>query len=553
MATNLANAGVQIVASPTGAAYQAPRGNAFLDIAEGLSGVNQNLQPLLQTYAKKKQGEADARAKTDALKNSGEAFANAVRSGKIEPTQNPWYIQAYEKNAAQVRAQAAMSKLVEDSQSWEERSDPAAYATKFSQAQGELRSQFQGVDQLEGFESAANPLAQQSIQANVAYNVQRIKQENDQNISTLATTGILDMVKANNGKPVDAAQVYAALEPQRVQWMATGGTEAQWNNLQINSIIAAAANSGDEAVADKLLDSLSDDRGGKGALANIAGPSGNPVAEDIMQARYRISQAIGFAGMGEIRAKRNQAVAEGQQAEQVIWDTFGTDFSLGQVSKVEIIDTLKAANFSPQGIQEALNSLSEAAGKNASLGRALMGADPEVFDLFTEAKTKGYSPDFQKRLQDKALRGEIDLNEYEQILSTASGTTDRNQSEAKSDARAARSDANARAIAGVLPTRSIQQLTQNRQSTLGAVSQGLAKVGDKSLTTNPGKRTALEKTLMDVQGAYLDAHPGDVTGANLAVDNYANTYLSGELAKRAPKPGGAPKPAASTSANPRAR
>jgi len=426
------------MASPSGASLAAPRTNAALELAAGLASVAPGVNDVLQGWAKERSAELAAKAEADALATSGQDFKEAVLAGKIEKTQNPWYIQAYTQRAAQVRAQGELSALATEAQTWGERDDPQAFAAKFSAEVGKRAQAYQGIDAAAGFQAAAGPIQQQQLAANTAYNVNRIQTENEQNVSTLATKAILDVSAANGGNATPQ-QVWDALAPLQQQWLDTGGTEQSWNTLVINSTIAAGANSANAS----LLNILSDERGGKGALANMAGPDGTPVATTLMSARYRIEQEAATRGMSEIRARQNAVKLEGMQALEAVQAQFGYDFLEGKVSRSEVMGFLKEKGVSPAGAEFALKEMAETAAATTSLARALAGGDPEVLQLYNLASTSGYSATLYSRVEGKVLLGQMDINEAEQILGTARSRSNALEAEARADSRAARSDSRA--------------------------------------------------------------------------------------------------------------
>jgi len=533
---------VDLIAHQTGAVLDAPDDNSALQLAHALSGVNDALKPALQGYAQDMQVKIGAQAHADALANSGAAFADAVRSGQIQPTQNPWYIQAYEKNAAAVRGLSDVTQLVSDSQSFASRTDPVAFQQEFQTKLGAIAKNYTGLDQSEGFNSVAQPLAQQAIQQNVQYNVARIRQEHEQDISTLNTTAILSAKAANGGNP-SPDQVYAAMEPQHQQWLSTGGTEQEWNNVAVNSVVGAAFNSGDSS----LLGVLNDDRHGQGALSHIAGPDGKPVAETLSSASYWIDRESNMAGSSALRSIETAANLEGQKAANLVADHFGYDFLQGKVAKSDILGFLQQQGVSPKGADVAIGILSKSASENQALGRALMGANPDVLALYNKANREGYSDDLAGQVADKVRTGQLDLTEGEQIISSATSRTNHLDSEQRADARSARSDARAAASdQRRLTLDQAKALKDHRTQRLGVISTALSSVGIKTLA-DPKQRTALLAQLQDVEGGYLASHAGDTLGASQAVDAAANKYLNSVIARHnrmqspATAPGGNPR------------
>lgn len=517
---------VAIIAGPTGSRLQASRTNAALDLAEGLAKVAPAVNDLLGAWGKERAAEEAAKAEADALATSGQDFREAVLAGKIERTQNPWYIQAYTQRAAQVRAQGEMSALAAEAQTWAERDDPADFAARFAAETGKRAQAYPGIDASAGFQAAAAPIQQQQLAANTAFNVNRIQTENEQNVSTLTTKAIIDVFAANGGRATPE-QVWEALAPLEKQWLDTGGTEQSWNSLVINSTIAAGANTANTA----LLNILSDERGGKGALANMSGPDGTPVATTLMAARYRIEQEAASRGMSEIRARQNEVKLEGMQAVEAIQGQFGYDFLEGKVSRAEVMAFLKGKGVSPAGADFALKELAESAAASTSLSRALAGGDPEVLQLYNRANTSGYSAALYNEVEGKVTRGEMDINEAEQILGTARSRSNALEAESRADARSSRSDARADARESRSQSLALARgLKDQRDRDMGSISTALQATGDRSLL-DPTARARVDRGASDAANAYLNAHPGDYEGANAAQRGYLNNYLTTRRAR----------------------
>lgn len=522
---------VAIIASPSGSRLQASRTNAALDLAEGLGKVAPGVNDLLGAWGKERAAEEAAKAEADALATSGQAFKEAVLAGKIERTQNPWYIQAYTQRAAQVSAQGEMSALAADSQTWAERDDPQAFAARFAAETGKRAQAYTGIDASAGFQAAAAPIQQQQLSANTAYNVNRIQTENEQAVSTLTTKAIIDVFAGNGGKATPQ-QVWEALAPLEKQWLDTGGTEQSWNTLVINSTIAAGANTASTAP----LNILSDERGGKGALANMAGPDGTPVATTLMAARYRIEQEASSRGMSEIRQLQNAVKLEGMQAVEAIQAQFGYDFLEGKISRSEVMAFLKEKGISPAGADFALKELAESAAASTSLLRALAGGDPEVLQLYNRANTSGYSPALYNAVEAKVTRGEMDINEAEQILGTASSRSNAQRAESRADVRSSRSDA--RADIREERTQNLAQarwLVSRREAavSVAAVTLSDRPVPDRVLS-DAGARAKVTRAAADRAQAYLAAHPGDYEGADSAQKNYLRDYVAKRLSRKPP-------------------
>lgn len=507
-------------------------GNAGVRLAQSLAGAADEVSPVLQGLAKSAQEKQAAKAHADALSTQGQALADAVRAGKLEKTQNPYYMQAYERAAAGVRGRAEVSTLLEESQTWQSRSDPAAYQKEFAGRLGEIEQKYAGTpDGSVGFRAVAEPLAAQGIQQNIQYNVARINEEHVQNVSTMATTNIQAVSVAHAGKP-SPAQVFAAIEPQHQSWLSTGGTESDWNQLVINSVVGAAFNTSNSS----LLNALDDPRGGKGALSAIAGPDGKPVAQDLATARYRIESAEDQASTREIRQRLNVVKLEGGKAVQDVWSTFGADFLNGAKSRDDVVQDLLAKGYSPQAISFAIGDLGKSAADNQAFTRATMGANPEVLDVSVEARTQGITPNVLSKVSNWVRTGQMTVDEAQQIISQGQSRSDHLESEARADARAAKSDARAAATQErVLTLQTAKSLKTSREQVSADVAVRLSAAGIRSLTS-PKARNLFDQTLEDAEGAHLLAHPGDALGAQQAVRAAAASYVRNQNARRVTKP-----------------
>ncbi len=540
-------ASVAITAQRPSDRVVAPSTNSATRLAESLAGVEDTIQPALQGLAKANQERSTAQANADVLRTNGQKLADAVRDGKIEKTQNPYYIQAYERGAGAVSARAAVSDLIDQSQTWAERTDTKAYQAKFTQSLGEIAKDYAGnPDAFDGFTAAANPLMAQALQQNEQYNVARINQEHDANSGQLATTAILAVTQAKAGRPAPS-DVYGALEPQHKNWIATGGTESDWDRLTINAVTAAAYNSGNAS----LLDVLDDPRGGKGALSSIVGPDGQPVAASIATSKYRIEQAAEERGMSAIKAQANKDKLEGYTARQEVWDHFGIAFLDGGVNQAAIQQFLVGTGkYSPQGIAAAFSIMGKELGEVNAFTRATMRGDPDVFAVYATANRNGYTPDLETKVSDMLRKGEIDLQEATSILGTATARSNHLESEARSDARQNKSDARAAARdQKALLVADAKALKDSRTQLSGTVATKMAAAGIHTLQS-PKARTQFDKGLQDAESYALTRSGNDVNTARDAVTAYATAYMRAEIQRKRGKPSAA-KPASTGGSNPR--
>jgi murein DD-endopeptidase MepM/ murein hydrolase activator NlpD len=236
----LGRAQIGVVARDTGDRYVAPRDNAALRLARSLQDVQPAVAQTLGAIADKKQADAEARAKAAAIENSGAALADAVRLGKIRATQNPWFVQAYNRESAAIRGQDALSKLQTDSASWEERNDTQAFAKRWHSEVGGLMEGFAGdPDSIKGFTAAEGQASQQALATNQAYNTQRIFSERKQNLSALAADALQKAVLSGGGT-ISGSNAALALAPAKAQWIATGGTLDDWNEMVTAAVTTAS-------------------------------------------------------------------------------------------------------------------------------------------------------------------------------------------------------------------------------------------------------------------------------------------------------------------------
>lgn len=535
---------VDIIAHPTGLGLVAPETNSALQLAQSLSGVNDALGPALEGYAKVQQARLGAKAQADAMANSGAAFADAVRSGKIEPTQNPWYIQAYEEKAATVRAQGDISQLASDSQTWAERSDPQAFAAKWQQSVGQIAQGYQGLDQARGFKAAADPLSQQALNSNVEYNAQKIQEATVQNTTQLLAGKLENAYKAN--PKATPAELFAILEPDRQQWLGTGGTDTTFNNLTKGAFMAAGESIGNP----DFLDNLKYDRDGKGAIYNQANAKGDPNSSEIEQTKYHIDRMQNVQGMGAIHKIQADQELEGYQFQAQAYQKYGYDLVAGKIPQDQLATDAKAAGISPAGFQAFLSVESRDLASNNTYSSAQTrqyaltpGNQDTILRLRTEALKSGWSNHLEQEVAEQVRLG-MDENTANDILSKSDSTSKYFRSEAKSDQREARSEANQSRQQRMQGSR---EFKQGVQESLGAADAALQANKDRYFL-NPAFRTAATRGATDMGNAYLRQHPDDYMGAQKAADD----YLDGIVKQRIARLRGGPSGGTLQGGNPRA-
>lgn len=245
---------VGIISRDTGDRIVAPTDNSALRLGRSLAGLEPALHETVGVLSAKFQADAEVKAKAKALETSGAKFADAVRLGQLKPTQNPWFIDAYEREAAALRGTDAMGKLQTDSQSWAERTNPAAFAKKWHDSVAEITKQFDySPEAIKGFAPAEAQATQQVLATNQSLNAQRIAAERQQNLSALASDAVQRVVQAGGGH-ASGSQLAAALQPAKVQWVATGGSLEDWNKIAISAITTASYSIRSPGLLDALKD-----------------------------------------------------------------------------------------------------------------------------------------------------------------------------------------------------------------------------------------------------------------------------------------------------------
>lgn len=242
---------IGVVAQLPTARLQAPTTNAALQLAEALKDVTPEARQAMQGIAEDRAAAAKAQAQKDALQASGAQLADAVRDGKLKPTQNPWYIQAYNREAAAIRTQDALQALQTESATWDEADDPQAFAQRWREAVGSIAEGFDGEDLAAGFNAAEGAVTSQVLQSNVARNTARIATERQQNLGALAVDALQASLRARGGA-LSPNEAWEALLPARQQWFATGGDADGWNKIVISAVTSTAYGAKDKALLDLL-------------------------------------------------------------------------------------------------------------------------------------------------------------------------------------------------------------------------------------------------------------------------------------------------------------
>lgn len=497
------------------------RTNSALQLAQSLAEVNPKITAVAGAVAKEDQDVQSTAAKKRALELGGQALGDAVRAGKIEPTQNPFFIEEYNKQSAYVRAQTAISQMRVDSQTWPEADDPQAFQQRYTKELGEIGAKYNtDPDTQEGFTAAAAPAQEQDFSANIAQKVAQIKADRLSVSSNLVAQTIQQVQSANGGKPAPQ-QVWDALATQKDQFLKTGGSDQEWDKLVANGVTAAALQQSDPSMMDLLKDSKS---GTSGAIYNLPGQ-----AQDIETTKYRIIQ--------NQQDKGRQAYYDAVQADyfatrasvNALYQKFGVAAFTGSVPVDDMVSTLTDAGTPPDAVAGALNKvqatvadyqgLSEARFKSFA---ATVPGQAELMDLHMQAKTQGYTPELEARVAEHVLAGDIPSTTADNIVDDAISTSRSAGPGGGRLPKAARA-----ALRGYTSTGSA--IDQAAANTAGKMNQALRIKGGTQLSS--AEVSKVMETARGVANYYLRANPSDYAGATLEAQKAINDLLKPILQK----------------------
>lgn len=242
---------LDVVAQQTPVDYKTPI-NGAISLATALS-QTAPLAGIAANYAMgQMQTAGEAEAKKAALVANGAKYKDAVAAGTIQPTSNPFYMQAYERESSAISATKDLNAAQLDSTTWPEKNDPTAFANRWNQTVSTLGKNYSSPDEDAGFTAAANQVTQQTLSANQAENVQRITTERKDNLSQLAGDSLVQAYKATGGQ-LTGPQASSALAATHLRWTATGGTEPDWQKMVVQAAITAGYATNDADLPKRLL------------------------------------------------------------------------------------------------------------------------------------------------------------------------------------------------------------------------------------------------------------------------------------------------------------
>lgn len=534
--------GVQLIANSAPADVGIGRGDnasGFNSLAGALSEAEPGVQDFVGQLGGLLQQRAQNKAQADALAQSGEALGQAVRDGKIEPTQNPWYIKAYNQDSAEIRGKSDMAGLLDESQTWAEKNDPQAYQARFSKEMGALAQNYTGhPESLQGFESAAKPIYDQAIAQNQELNVQQINLQHTQDITSLMNGAIRDTFKANPKASPD--DLLASVYPLVDKAIGTGFTEPQAKELVFNSILGAAYQNLDPT----LLNLANVPYKGGTPLAEIAGVDGKPYGEQLSYAAYRINTDARQQGnLNDVAAQK-----EGNSMVASLMQDYGYDYKAmlqTMMDPTKLAAYAQAHRISPAGALEATKLLDAKFTGMIGMDKALVSLnsnDPSnitlKLDLHTYAAQHGFDKGLGTRLSTLVAKGDLTTADADAIVSEAASTSRAQFSEGMANRRESMAEINMNEREAHEANRDAKDHIKDQiDYNVATVVNTTERAGDHFFTTGAGattNRTNLENRVKGAVGAVLAVHPMDVTGAQEAAARETNLILQERRAKRAP-------------------
>lgn len=433
--------GIQVVQPAATVEAQPPATNPALQLADALRESSPEIDSGLNNIAGHLQRVQSNKAQADAMRASGKAFGDAVRDGDISPTQNPWYIKAYREASSAIFTRQQASGIIADSNNWPERNDPTAYQARLTQELGGIATShgMQDVDSKLGFNEAIQPLIAEASSRNQEYNSQRIQQENVQNTSQMASQSVQDLLKAQPN--ADADTVFSAMEPQHKIWIATGGSETNWNRLAYQAVINAGAN------MDRLDIPLMTRQPylGGAPLADRADENGKPFGITLDQDVRTISWAQDAQMNAAYKTHQLTVSANGAKADEWAVSHYGDAWGLGKITADQFTADALAQGFDGEAVTSALGQRGEAlrqAGGYGGAQESLWSSDPAnqktIINLTRMASSTGATPEFYAMAE--SLVGKVPWPNLQAMEERANQTTRANIEIAHSDANAARSD-----------------------------------------------------------------------------------------------------------------
>jgi hypothetical protein len=408
------------VAAPTGPVAQAERSNTALDLAQSLSGVNAALQQFSGPLIAQKQQEQATKGRAAAQSAQGLAFADAVRDGRIKPTQNPFFISAFDRESAAINGRQSLTQLQIDSLNWPERSDPVAFQQRWNKEVSQLSAQFTNADQIEGFQAVNAEVSSQVINGNTAQEAKRIVDARTANAGALIAQKVGDINRSFGGSAPTAAFSEGVAE-LREDFINTGGSVEEFDQLFLAGVTTAAFSTQNPDLFNALKAPLEE---GATPIFNRPG-----VADQVDNDVFRIESNHRRKLTEGEELDNIQLRQRGRQAKDTILTSFGKRFLIGEIGPDQVIADLESKGFSAPEIGVALQELQNIFAASNAWSRAITGTgdggDAQSFDLFLDASQNGSSDALTESVRRELAAGTIAATDARTIINEAQQADER--------------------------------------------------------------------------------------------------------------------------------
>ena len=415
------------VAGPRRGSGSATSTNAAASLARSVDAAGNSILGILETEVKKTAERMRVQAEQDVLRTGGQAFGEAVRSGAIRKTQNPFYIDAYNSNRAQLIGRQQLSALQLQAAEWEERDDPAAFQARWNQEVSQIGEQFSGTTAgADAFGAIARERTSQVTAANLAHNAKRIETEQDNaSVSQVALT-IQEVRSMPGGLARNREEISKRLEDLKGQYLEIGNSASEWDTIVLEGITSAGFSTLDSSILDLAEMEAAQ---GTGPLTSLP-----DVAQQLNQSRYYIDQAADAEDRRALERDRMATIIEQNAVVDFLNEGYSEQLLDGSFDRDVFIQDAKDAGFEDvEVLNEALrvvretNSLfQDAQGYGTTARRA-----EAALDLYRRAQTEGATSSLSNDIGAAMVRGDIELNTAEQYLNTAYATSRRDAGDAE--------------------------------------------------------------------------------------------------------------------------
>lgn len=415
------------VAGPRRGAGSPVSTNAAASLARSVDAAGNSVLGILEREVKKTAERMRVQAEQDVLRTGGQAFGEAVRSGAIRKTQNPFYIDAYNSNRAQLIGRQALSTLQLEAAKWDERDDPAAFQARWNQEVSKIGEQFTGTTAgADAFGAIARERTSQVTAANLAHNAKRIETEQDNaSVSQVALT-IQEVKALPGGLAQNREEIAKRLEALKGQYLEIGNSASEWDTIVLEGITSAGFSTLDSSVLDLAEMEAAQGTGPLNSLPDVA--------QQLNQSRYYIDQAMFAEEKRAIERDRLNKISENVAITNWINANYSEALLDGSFDREEMIAAAQAEGFTNiTAINEAFGLVRETNTLfQAAQGYGVLDQKGErALGLYRRTLTEGATPSVVRDIEASLVRGDLELNDAEQYLNSAYSTSRRLADEAE--------------------------------------------------------------------------------------------------------------------------